>query len=152
MQRDLRFVVEYRYPPEKVWSALTDSSAIAEWLMQNDFEARLGHCFTLRAKPMPGWDGLVHCEVLELEPPRRMVWAWKSNAPLDTKVVFVLEPTATGTRLQLDHVGFRGLKGVMLSALLGSGWKGILNQGLAGVLDRRSGPSKAENSHAENVR
>jgi uncharacterized protein YndB with AHSA1/START domain len=145
MRRDLRFVVEYRHTPEKVWNALTDSSAIAVWLMQNDFSPRVGHHFKLRAKPMPGWDGVVHCEVLELEPPRRMVWSWKSNAPLDTKVVFTLEPTRAGTRLQLDHMGFRGLKGVMISAILGSGWKGILNQGLAGVLDGNLTPGSCQN-------
>jgi uncharacterized protein YndB with AHSA1/START domain len=148
MRRDLRFVVEYRHSPEKVWNALTDASAIAVWLMQNDFAPRVGHHFKLRAKPMPGWDGVVHCEVLELTPPRRMVWSWKSNAPLDTKVVFTLEPTSSGTRLQLDHLGFRGLKGVMISAILGSGWKGILNQGLAGVLDGNLTPGACQSQAA----
>ena len=43
MKRDLRFEATYPHPPERVWRALTDPKALAEWLMENDFEPRLGH-------------------------------------------------------------------------------------------------------------
>jgi uncharacterized protein YndB with AHSA1/START domain len=49
MNRDLRFEVTYPHPPEKVWRALTDPQAIAQWLMKNNFEARVGHKFQFRA-------------------------------------------------------------------------------------------------------
>jgi predicted enzyme related to lactoylglutathione lyase len=39
MKRDLRFEVFLPHPPEKVWRALTDPRAIAQWLMENDFAA-----------------------------------------------------------------------------------------------------------------
>ena len=59
------------HPPEKVWRALTDSAVLASWLMPNDFQPRIGHRFTFRTEPVPthGFDGIVHCEVLELVPP-----------------------------------------------------------------------------------
>jgi hypothetical protein len=38
--------VIYPYPVERVWRALTDSRALAKWLLPNDFEPRLGHKFS----------------------------------------------------------------------------------------------------------
>jgi uncharacterized protein YndB with AHSA1/START domain len=46
-----------------VWRAPTQSALIAEWLMQNDFEPKVGHHFIFRAAPAPGWTGVTHCEV-----------------------------------------------------------------------------------------
>jgi Activator of Hsp90 ATPase homolog 1-like protein len=48
------------HPPQKIWRALTESSLIAEWLMQNDFTARMGATFSFRAKPMGNWNGSTH--------------------------------------------------------------------------------------------
>ena len=59
-------------PREQVWRAITDSTTLAEWMFPNDFEPRVGHHFTFRVPPNPkvNFDGLVvHCEVLECEPP-----------------------------------------------------------------------------------
>ncbi|MGH7001873.1 MAG: SRPBCC family protein, partial [Stellaceae bacterium] len=64
----------YPRPIEKVWAALTDSEALADWLMANDFEPRVGRRFTFHSDPIPGWRGRVDCEVVALEPPSRMVW------------------------------------------------------------------------------
>ena len=58
-------IVEERlmpHPPEKVWRALTQPALIAQWLMQNDFKPEVGHRFTFRAKPQPGWTGVTNCE------------------------------------------------------------------------------------------
>ena len=125
MERALRFEVTYPHPPAKVWRVLTTREHLARWLMQNDFEPRVGHKFQFRAKPVGGWDGIVNCEVLELVPERRLVITWTSNV-IDTKVTFLLEPAGGGTRLTLLHTGFRGMKGVMTSFILGMGWKGMI--------------------------
>lgn len=135
MKRDLKFQATYPHPPERVWRALTDSRAIAEWLMPNNFEPRLGHKFQFRTKPMGGWDGIVHCEVLECDPPRRLVYTWKSNM-LDTVVAWTLEPTAEGTRLVLEHSGFSGMKALMISFVVGSGWKGMLEKAIRAAVGR----------------
>ena len=137
MKRDLHFDAFYPHPPERVWNALTRREAIVRWLMENDFEPRVGHRFQLRAKPQPGWDGIVNCEVLELDPPRRMAWSWKSNAPLDTVLTITLTPESNGTRLRLAHTGFEGFKGVMVSFILGSGWKGIVSKAIPAVVEDR---------------
>lgn len=135
MKRDLHFEVVYPHAIEKVWRALTDPQAIAEWLMPNDFEPRAGHKFQFRAKPQPGWDGIVNCEVLECDPPRRLVYTWKSSA-LDTRLAITLEPIAEGTKLRLEHTGFRGVKPLLISLVVGSGWKGILRKHLLAVIER----------------
>ena len=95
---------------EKVWRAIADCSALAEWLYPNDFEPRVGHRFTFRVPPNPmvGFDGLiVRCEVLECEPPSLLVFSWSVGGPVvDTRVRFRLEPDGDGTRLFFEHSGF----------------------------------------------
>jgi uncharacterized protein YndB with AHSA1/START domain len=108
MKVDVDLVLQriYPYPIEAVWNALTDRGALAEWLMPSDFEALLGRSFTFRTDPGCEGRGWNACRVLEMDPPRRMVWAWES-VELDepTKVVFELEEVEGGTRLTLRHTG-----------------------------------------------
>jgi uncharacterized protein YndB with AHSA1/START domain len=149
MPRDLRFEAVYPHPIEKVWRALTDRAAIAQWLMQNDFEPRLGHKFQFRSKPQPGWNGITDCEVIELEPPRRLACTWRGG-PIDTVLRITLEPVPEGTHMVLEHTGFRGIRARLVSRIMGSGWKGIVAKNIPGVLARMEGlqvppePSKGE--------
>jgi uncharacterized protein YndB with AHSA1/START domain len=133
MERALRFEAVYPHPPSKVWRVLTTQEHLSQWLMQNDFEPRVGQKFQFRAKPMGGWDGIVNCEVLELIPERRLVITWNSNV-IQTKVTFLLEPEGAGTRFTLLHTGFKGMKGVMVSFILGSGWKGMVRKRLPALV------------------
>ena len=107
-------VVEERlmpHPPEKVWRALTQSALIAHWLMENDFKPEVGHRFTFRSKPQPGWTGITHCEVKVIEPPRRLVYTWgdgtETDSGLKTVVTWTLTPEAGGTRVRMEQSGFR---------------------------------------------
>ena len=97
-------------PREQVWRALTDSTALAEWMFPNDFVPRVGHHFTFQVPPNPkvNFDGMVvRCEVLECEPPSRLVFSWSAGGPVvDTRVSFRLEPDGEGTRLLFEHSGF----------------------------------------------
>lgn len=133
MERALRFEAVYPYPPAKVWRVLTTQEHLAAWLMPNDFEPRVGHRFQFRSTPVGGWDGIVNCEVLELEPDRKLVLRWASNV-IDTKVTFLLEREGGGTRLTLLHTGFTGIKGVMTSFILGMGWKGMVRKGIPDLI------------------
>ena len=149
MIRDLQFELVYAHPPEKVWRALTNPSALAQWLMPNNFEPRVGHKFEFRTKPAPGFDGIVHCEVLELNPPKRLVYSW-SGGGLHTQVVWTLEVAPEGTKLRLDHTGFRGLRGWMTSRMLGKGWRSkILVQNLPALLAKWSGEGPVPQLDAE---
>ncbi|HKD00817.1 MAG TPA: SRPBCC domain-containing protein [Terriglobales bacterium] len=79
MKNDLRFEAVYPYSPERVWRALTDPVELGQWLMPNDFEARLGHKFQFKTRPVPGFDGIVNCEVTELDVPRRLEYKWRAD-------------------------------------------------------------------------
>jgi uncharacterized protein YndB with AHSA1/START domain len=95
------------HPPEKVWRALTDPALLAEWLLPAiGFKLEPGAAFTLKTQPYPGWDGTVNCRLLEIEPHRKLSYAWAVPF-LDTLVTFTLTPTASGTRLRLVQSGFK---------------------------------------------
>jgi uncharacterized protein YndB with AHSA1/START domain len=121
---------------------------MGQWLMPNDFQPVVGHRFQFRTKPAPGFDGIVRCEVLEVDPPRRLAYTWTGGG-IDTKLIWTLARVAEGTRLTLDHVGFRGLRGLMVRSILGKGWRSkILTVNLPALLNRRGG-SAAEPEIAE---
>jgi len=71
-------VVEADYPQsiETVWRALTDPALVGQWLMTSDFEPRLGHRFSFRTKPAPGFSGIIECVVDEFDPPHRLGYTW----------------------------------------------------------------------------
>ncbi len=49
-------------------------------VMPNNFEPHVGHEFQFRTKPAPGFDGIVNCVVLEVEPPRPAGWSIHGRA------------------------------------------------------------------------
>lgn len=122
---------QFSYPqaPEVVWEYLTDSQLLAQWLMPNTIEASLGHKFTMQSRPMPkfGFDGIVHCEILDLDPPKKLVYTWKGGG-LDSIVIWTLTPTPLGTTLNLEHRGFKGVKNLLPYLIMGRGWKKIGNR------------------------
>ena len=127
MSRVVRRQLVYPHPPDRVWRALTDPVAIAQWLMPNDFEPRVGHRFQFRTTPRPGFSGVIDAEVLLVDPPRRLCYAWAAGGH-HTTVTWTLEPTAHGTRVTLEHAGFRGATGVIAGFMLGFGWRKKLRQ------------------------
>jgi uncharacterized protein YndB with AHSA1/START domain len=132
---ELRFEVTYPHTPEQVWGALTDPKALAAWLMPNDFAPVVGHRFTFRAPPQPWFDGVVRCEVLAVEPPRRLSYSWQGGPmPSPTTVTWTLEPVSEGTRVCLVHAGFTGVSGRIIRLILGSGWRSLLTRKLARLL------------------
>ena len=75
------------HPPAKVWRAVTEPELLAAWLMSNDMGPLVGQTFTFRDKPMRWWDGIVHCEVLEIDLHKRLRYSWRAGA-LDTVVTW----------------------------------------------------------------
>lgn len=99
---------EISHPPEKLWRALTQPHLIEEWLMKNDFKLAMGHRFNLRGE----WGGVLDCEVLAIEPNRKLAYAWNfahDDPAYDLKsvVTFTLTPTGAGTHLRVEQLGFR---------------------------------------------
>lgn len=108
-QEALVFECELDEPLEKVWRALTEPALLAAWLMPNDFVAKRGHRF--RFTPTEPGQPNVHCQVLAIEPKRRLELSWREEGaahgdatPLTT-VSFVLEHAAVGTLLRVTHRG-----------------------------------------------
>lgn len=104
--RSLVIEREMPYPPEKIWRALTQGELIKEWLLENDFQAAVGHKFSFRATPVPNWDGVIDGEVLVVEPNKQLSYTW-SSLGLESVVAWTLTPTKTGTLVRMEHSGFR---------------------------------------------
>lgn len=96
----------FPHPPERLWRALTESPLIAQWLMNNDFEPVVGRRFQFQAEPVPNWDGVIDCEVLIVDPLKQLSYRW-SSLGLDSAVLWTLTPAEGGTRVRLEHSGFR---------------------------------------------
>lgn len=102
---------EWRIPLEKVWRALTDGSLLEQWLMKNDFQLEAGHRFHFRTAPTAQWDGIVSCEVMEVDAPgsgdfARLVYTLAA-AGLSTVVTWTLTPKPSGVQLRMEQSGFR---------------------------------------------
>lgn len=124
------------HSPETIWRVLTAPELLARWLMSNTFEPRLGHRFTFQGRPMGDWNGIVECEVLEIDAPRRLVYSWvggsANNATdgslLDSVLTFTLTPVEGGTRLKLVHDGFRSPQNDAGYEAMSGGWAGIVRR------------------------
>jgi uncharacterized protein YndB with AHSA1/START domain len=103
---------EMPFPPEKIWRALTQPHLIEEWLMKADLKPVVGHGFNLRMEPQPNRTFVFDCEVLAVEPNRRLSYAWNSSGDeaanaLKSVVTWTLTPTSTRTHLRMEQSGFR---------------------------------------------
>jgi len=112
---------ELPHPPEKVWRALTETSLIEQWLMKNDFRPVAGHSFTLRADPVPNWNGIIECQVVAAEPCKTLSYTWGTLGH-ESVVTFTLTPTGAGTHLRMEQSGFRSDQGANYKGAQ-YGWK-----------------------------
>lgn len=111
------------HPPTRVWAALTEPELHARWWAAGDIKPVVGHRFTL---DMAEW-GRQQCEVIEVEPPRRLSYRFAEGV-LDTTVTWTLVPEGDGTRLCLDHTGFDIGSPIGKQAFegMGEGWPTVL--------------------------
>ena len=80
-------VVDQVFPhaPETIWKTLTNGKLIGRWLMEpTGFEAVEGRQFTFQTTPAGPWDGVIHCEVLEVKPNERFAFAWTGGHERNT--------------------------------------------------------------------
>jgi uncharacterized protein YndB with AHSA1/START domain len=128
-------VVDEVFPhaPETIWKALTTGELIARWINMapTGFAPVEGTHFTFQTTPAGAWDGVIHCQVLEVIPNARLVYAWKGGheknvgygSRLDTVVTFTLSRVEDGTRLRLVHSGFVLPKNDTAFKNMSEGWK-----------------------------
>jgi uncharacterized protein YndB with AHSA1/START domain len=141
-------VVEQVLPhaPETIWKILTTGELIDRWLMKSTgFQPVKGARFTLQTTPAGAWDGVIHCELLEVIPNERLVYAWKGGdegnvgygSRIDTVVTWTLAKVKGGTRLRVVHSGFVLPKNAATLRTLSEGWKEVV-----GTIGEMSGGAK----------
>jgi uncharacterized protein YndB with AHSA1/START domain len=126
----------FSHAPETIWKALTSSELMGRWIQMapTGFEPVKGKQFTLQTSPAGAWDGVIHCQVLEVIPNERLAYAWKGGnesnvgygSRLDTVVTFTLSRVAEGTRVRLVHSGFVLSKNEATFKNLSEGWKKVV--------------------------
>jgi len=128
MAKDISIQSFYPYPIDKVWTAIATSSALSDWLMPNDFKLESGHEFKFQTKPQLGFDGIVNCQVIDFEVPKKLTYTWQGG-PLKrpTTVSYELTSNCNGTILYFNHSGFEGfMNQYFVRFILGYGWKDLL--------------------------
>jgi uncharacterized protein YndB with AHSA1/START domain len=125
----------FPHPPETIWRTLTTGALISRWMMEpTGFEPVEGKRFTFKTTPAGAWDGVIHCQVLEVRPHERFAYAWKGGhqsnvgygSRLDTVVTFTLSRVAEGTRVRLVHSGFVLPKNDTAFNSMSEGWKKVV--------------------------
>ncbi len=149
------------YPTAQVWEALTDHNMLGKWFMENDIQPVVGHEFTFRMEPQKGWDGITYCTITDIDENKKIAYTYQGYASgektlacagihseladsaakgifaeLDTLLEFSLEPTCGGTILKMEQSGYKGLKMVIVSFVMGMGWKKQLGRKLPSVLEK----------------
>jgi uncharacterized protein YndB with AHSA1/START domain len=146
MPKDIHYSWSLQHPPQEVWRYLTDPALLKQWLMENDFQPRVGHEFMFRARPRIklGFDGNIFCKVLVVDQPNRLSYSWRGGPgngkiTLDSVVTWTLVPDAGGTRLTLAHTGFAPFKNFLGHLTMKAGWGGPIIKRLKKLLDAADG-------------
>ena len=132
-------VVEEVLPhaPETIWKTLTTGALIDRWLMKSTgFAPVEGTRFTLQTTPAGAWDGVIHCEVLEVVRNERLSYAWRGGhdgnaeygSRLDTVVTWTLAKVEGGTRLRVVHAGFVLPQNATTVRNLREGWQKVVGE------------------------
>lgn len=135
--------------PGKVFDAWLDPATVARWMAPGStkadaqIESREGGRYTVihldSGRPVGGFDA----EILELDRPRRLVFAWGMLGPdgvegerFDSRLTISFDPTPTGTRLVLLHEELDGFAAARpeIAELIEVGWMDVLAK-LARVLE-----------------
>jgi uncharacterized protein YndB with AHSA1/START domain len=119
-------------PPETHRISSTDLGA---GLLGNP-EPVEGTRFTLQTTPAGEWDGVIHCEVLEVMRNERLSYSWRGGhdgnaeygSRLDTVVTWTLAKVDGGTRLRVVHSGFVLPKNTTTFRNLSEGWKKVVGK------------------------
>lgn len=100
---DIHIRRDYPHSPAKVWRAVTDPSLVPRWTATGrggrpeGFSTAVGTRFRFVGKPLPGWNGIVECEVLEAQEPRLLRYSWRGDAKgRVTEVTYRIEPHGDG--------------------------------------------------------
>lgn len=132
--------IQIAAPPDRVFQALTDPGELMIWFNDTccpvkfwEMDARLGGRYryaTERGAVMVNGVSEFEChgEILELDPPRLLVYSWIANWHDDkvrrTVVRWELSPDATGTLVRVTHSGL--VREQAARKDYSGGWPGVL--------------------------
>ena len=130
-------VVDEVFPhaAEVVWKTLTTPELMGRWLMvPTGFEPTEGNHFTYQTTPAGEWDGVSHCQVLEVKPSERLVHTWSGGhdanagygSRLDTIVTWTLTKVDDGVRVRMVHSGFRTPQNDFAFRNMSEGWPKVV--------------------------
>jgi uncharacterized protein YndB with AHSA1/START domain len=129
MQTEIRHTWFLDHSPATVWEHLTNSELLSQWLMANDFRPVAGHHFMFRAGPVPkmDFDGNIYCQVLEIQPLKKLSYSWKfgpepGKIVLDSLVTWTLTARGQGTELSLVHSGLQEPEHAIAIQGMREGW------------------------------
>ena len=119
MENRIEKRIELKAPVARVWRALTDYREFSEWFHVN-LESPFVPGQTVRGQVThPGYEHVtLEVVVQKMEPQRLFSYTWHPYAvdpkvdysqETPTLVEFTLEPTATGTLLQVTESGFENI-------------------------------------------
>ena len=133
MISDILDSIDIDAPVERVWQVLTGEGLVEQWLGCLGYRAEIGHVFHMQQDPAKraagDTSGATHCELLELDPPRRMVFSWYYPDTPKTQVEITLAATPSGTRAELRHSGWDQFDEAQIKAIrdaLAGGWKSFV--------------------------
>jgi uncharacterized protein YndB with AHSA1/START domain len=140
---DIRITRDFPHAPVKVWKAVTDPAIVPLWTATGrggrpeGFSPTVGARFRFVGKPVPGWSGVVECEVLEACAPTLLRYSWRGDVNgATTEVTYRIEAQGAGTRFTYEHTGFSGIGGFfMANFVLGPVRRKMLDKGLPAVLN-----------------
>ncbi|WP_028400352.1 SRPBCC family protein [Ectobacillus panaciterrae] len=128
---DIKKIIVFNAPIQKVWDAVSTSEGIAAWFMPNDFQPETGYEFHLQSPfgPSP-------CKVLELDPPNRLSFSWDVSGWV---VSFELKELDGKTEFTLIHSGWKeadeivpkaGQKNSEVRDRMNMGWEMLVKENL----------------------
>ena len=98
------------HTPSAVWKALASGELISRWFMvQKGFAPEKGNRFSFLTPPTDDWDGVIHCEILDILANERLSYSWKSGVHSSAGYVSRLDTVVTWTlaclRMSLRTLG-----------------------------------------------
>ncbi|HZI41604.1 MAG TPA: SRPBCC domain-containing protein [Gemmatimonadaceae bacterium] len=147
MSRRIVEQIDIAAPPSRVFEALTDPVQLLAWWGDRqtfpsthwELDARVGGKWISRWRDPDGNSFALGGVILEIDPPRLLVYSWWDDRfpglPLTT-VRYELAPTSTGTLVTVTHDGFDDVRADFVD--YNGGWSNVM----------RSLRAHAESGHA----
>lgn len=119
----------FKHPIDMVWNAITNNEEISTWFIKADFNAEVGYYYSFKSE---GENCTEINGVVKEAHPYKLVYTWVvQNTNVETIVKWVLNETAEGTVLHLEHSGISNYSGdtaVQMFTSFNGGWDNCVSE------------------------